>query len=65
VHGRAEAKAVPGVEEVSITIPIGGKVVPLPYGDRYLGFIIARAETPEAVEAALREAHGRLGFEIG
>lgn len=64
VRGRAEAKAVPGIEEVTISIPFGQKVVPLPRGDRYLGFIHARAETPAAVEAALREAHGKLRFEI-
>jgi hypothetical protein len=64
VHGRADAKALPGVEEVSITIPVGGKVVPLPRGDRYLGFIIARAATPELVEATLRLAHSRLRFDI-
>jgi hypothetical protein len=39
-------------------------VVPLPRADRYLGFIIARAESPEAVEAALREAHEHLTFDI-
>ena len=39
-------------------------LVALPEGDSYLGFIFARGATPEAVEAALREAHGRLHFEI-
>ena len=38
--------------------------MPLPEGWQYLGFIFARAETPEAVEQALREAHGRLTFDI-
>ena len=64
VHGRDEAKAVPGVDEVTISIPFGQEVVPLPRGDRYLGFIHARAETPAAVEAALREAHRQLEFVI-
>ncbi|HLH25506.1 MAG TPA: ATP-grasp domain-containing protein [Chloroflexota bacterium] len=64
VRGRAEALTVPGVEEVTITIPLGQPVVPLPEGDRYLGFVFARAATPAAVEAALREAHRRLGFVI-
>jgi hypothetical protein len=36
--------------------------VPLPEGARYLGFIFGRAESPERVEAALREAHRRLEF---
>ena len=64
VRGKTAAYHVDGIVEVSITIPIGGEVVPLPEGARYLGFIFARAETPEAVEAALREAHQRLEFVI-
>jgi hypothetical protein len=39
-------------------------LVPLPEGDSYLGFIFARGETPDAVEAALRSAHAHLRFEI-
>ncbi len=64
VRGRKKARNVNGVEEVNITIPVGGEVVPLPEGDRYLGFIFARGETPEIVEAALREAHRLLEFVI-
>ena len=64
VRGQEAAKAVPGIEEITITIHQGQEVVPLPEGSRYLGFIFARAETPEAVEAALREAHRRLEFVI-
>ena len=64
VRGRAEAEVVPGVEEIAITIPLGQHVVPLPEGDRYLGFVFARGETPADVVAALREAHRRLGFVI-
>lgn len=64
VRGRDQALEVPAVEEVTITIPLGMPVVPLPEGDRYLGFAFARAETPDDVEAALREAHRRLEFVI-
>ncbi|MGE3271953.1 MAG: ATP-grasp domain-containing protein [Chloroflexota bacterium] len=64
VNGQEEALAVPGVTGLEITIPIGQPVVPLPEGDRYLGFLFARAETPAEVEAALREAHSRLTFQI-
>ena len=64
VRGKTEARKIDGITEVNITIPIGGEVVPLPEGARYLGFIFARAETPEAVEAALREAHRCLAFVI-
>ena len=64
VSGQAEALAVPLVESLEITIPTGQPVVPLPEGDRYLGFVFARGRTPEDVEAALREAHRRLSFQI-
>ncbi len=60
VRGQAEARAVPGVEEVTITAHRGQELWPLPEGSRYLGFVFARGETPEAVEAALREAWRRL-----
>jgi len=60
VRGQAEARAVPGIEEVAITAHRGQELWPLPEGSRYLGFVFARGETPEAVEAALREAWRRL-----
>jgi biotin carboxylase len=62
--GVDDAKAVEAVEDVVITMHPGQEVVPLPEGWQYLGFIFARAETPAAVERALREAHGRLCFDI-
>ena len=65
VRGIAEAEAVPLVESVTISIHVGGEVVPLPEGTEYLGFIMARGETPVEVESALREAHAKLHFEIG
>ena len=64
VGGEIEARGVPGIEDVRITIPVGQPVVPLPEGDRYLGFLFARGEAPAAVERALREAHRRLHFTI-
>jgi biotin carboxylase len=64
VAGQADAKQIPAIEDVSITIPIGQAVVPLPEGSRYLGFIFARDDTPAGVEAALREAHRRLSVVI-
>jgi hypothetical protein len=64
VSGVDEARAVPAVEDVVISIRIGETVVPLPEGASYLGFIFARADTPAAVEAALRAAHARLAFTI-
>ncbi len=64
VRGLDGAKAAPGIEDIRITIPLGHEVRPLPEGNKYLGFMFARHESPEAVEAALREAHRRLEFVI-
>ncbi|HYS17352.1 MAG TPA: ATP-grasp domain-containing protein [Candidatus Binatia bacterium] len=64
VGGTADAAAVDGIEEVAITMHPGQEVVPLPEGWQYLGFIFARAETPAAVEHALRRAHARLHVDI-
>ena len=55
---------MPGAEDVTIRIPIGQEVVPLPEGYKYLGFILARAADPGADEAILRNAHRRLEFAI-
>jgi len=60
VRGLGAAQAVPLVEEVVITMHAGQALVPWPEGSRYPGFIFARGETSEAVEAALRAAHARL-----
>ena len=64
VGGRDEALAVPGITGLQITVAPDREVVPLPEGDRYLGFIFARGDDPAAVEAALREAHARLEVDI-
>jgi hypothetical protein len=64
VHGVPEAKSTQHVEDVVISAHEGQTLVPLPEGWQYLGFIFARAETPAAVEDALRVAHARLRFVI-
>ena len=64
VRGKADAEQVSGIEELTISIPIGQEVLPLPEGARYLGFIFARCNTPESVEDSLRHAHRRLAFVI-
>jgi biotin carboxylase len=64
VDGLEEARAVPNVTDVTISAHPGQTLVPLPEGSRYLGFLFARAETPDEVEAALRRAHSALRFRI-
>jgi biotin carboxylase len=56
VRGRDDALGVSGVVGLEITIPPGREVVPLPEGDRYLGFLFARGDTPAIVEQTLRAA---------
>jgi biotin carboxylase len=62
VRGVDAAQAIPLVDEVVITMHHGQMLVPWPEGSRYPGFIFARGDTAEAVEAALRAAHARLEF---
>ena len=64
VRGEAEALAVPGIVGFELTIPFGHRVTPLPEGDRYLGFLFARAASPAEVEAALRTAAQRIDIVI-
>jgi biotin carboxylase len=64
IRGLEKARDVSCVEEILITAHRGQHVLPLPEGAPYLGFIFARAASPEAVEAALREAHRRLDIRI-
>jgi biotin carboxylase len=64
VDGVDRAESVEGITGVSISIPLGAPVMPLPEGDRYLGFIFARGETPEGVEASLRTAESLLDVEV-
>lgn len=64
VRGLDDARALPGIGGIDITVGPGRPVTPLPEGDRYLGFIFAAGETPEEVEGALRAAHSRLEVSI-
>ena len=64
VEGVDAARAVAGIDAIEITAQPGRKLVPLPEGASYLGFIFARGGSPEFVESALREAHGQLRFKI-
>jgi hypothetical protein len=61
VAGVEEASAI---AEVIITAKEGQKLVPLPEGSSYLGFIFSRKDTPAEVEDALRQAHAKLRFDI-
>ncbi len=64
VEGQEEAWAVEGIGGLEITIARGRPVVPLPDGERYLGFLFARGSSADAVERALRGAHACLRIRI-
>jgi biotin carboxylase len=64
VHGQEEARQTPHIAGLEISIAPGRSLTPLPEGDRYLGFMFAKAGTPEEVEQALRSAFARLRVEV-
>ena len=64
VEGQEEAAAVEGIVAVQVTVPTGRPVLPLPEGDRYLGFVFARGAEPAAVEGALRRVQRLLRVRI-
>ncbi|HVA03307.1 MAG TPA: ATP-grasp domain-containing protein [Acidimicrobiales bacterium] len=64
VNGQAEARQVPGVIDLEITIATGRAVAPVPEGNRYLGFVFARDSTPARVEGALRRAWACLEVRV-
>jgi biotin carboxylase len=64
VDGVAEAQAVSGIDNVIITARRGDRLIPLPEGASYTGFIFASGERAEAVEQSLRRAHSRLHFSV-
>ena len=64
VVGQEETLAIGGITGIDFTIRPGGRVVAPPEGDRYLGFVYARADTPDEVEAALRKASFNLQVQL-
>jgi hypothetical protein len=64
VSGIDEARALAGVDDIRITAKPDQRLIPLPEGASYLGFIFARGDAPADVIRALRTAHARLHFDI-
>jgi hypothetical protein len=64
VSGIEEAQATDGVDEVAVTAKLDQRLVPLPEGASYLGFIFAHGESAALVDRSLRRAHGQLRFRI-
>jgi predicted ATP-grasp superfamily ATP-dependent carboligase len=64
VSGEDAARSVPDITELTITARLHDAIAAWPEGSSYLGFLFARANTPERVEQALRDAHEKLAFKI-
>ena len=64
VDGQKQALATDGVVDLEITVPIGQRVLALPEGDRYLGFLFARGQDSDEVEESLRKGFAELRIVI-
>jgi biotin carboxylase len=64
VDGLGDARRVAGIDDVVITAKPDTRLVPLPEGRSYLGFIFATGASADVVENALRDAHAALTFVI-
>jgi len=64
VEGESAARAVPHITDLEITARLHDYIAAWPEGASYLGFLFARAKTPDKVESALRAAHEELRFTI-
>jgi hypothetical protein len=64
VDGLEEARRMAGIDDLRITAKTDQRLLPLPEGASYLGFIFAHGLGPADVERALRAAHARLDVVI-
>ena len=58
------ARTVPDITDLLITARLHDYIAAWPEGSSYLGFLFARANDPEEVEQAIRNAHKKLAFTI-
>lgn len=64
VNGVKETRSIDGITGLDLTITPGQNIAAPPEGDRYIGFVYARAKTPETVERALRKAMDKLEVQL-
>jgi hypothetical protein len=64
VEGEELAQGITGIAGLEITARLHDYIAAWPEGSSYLGFLFARGETPEEVEAALRTSHAQLKFSL-
>ena len=65
VSGVEQARLVPWIDDIVITAHPGDRLVPLPEGNRYPGFIFARAADAAVAVQAVRDAHALLALDLG
>lgn len=65
IAGVDEARSVPRVTDVEITARVGDRVMPLPEGNTYMGFVFAEAPGADEVVASLQRAARAVEFDIG
>jgi hypothetical protein len=64
VEGENAARSVLGITALEITARLHDYIAAWPDGATYLGFLFARGNTPEEVEASIRQAHAKLRFTL-
>lgn len=64
VEGVEQVRDMEAIVGVEITVPPGRHVLPLPFGDRYVGFVFSKADTAAEVQRALEAAIARLEIVI-
>ena len=64
IAGEQEARDIAGITGMDLTVSPGSEVMAPPEGDRYIGFVYARSDRPEQVEAALRKAMEKIEVQL-
>ena len=64
IDGLESLQEDPAITGHEITAVPGSHVAPPPEGDRYLGFVFAKSDSPQAVERALTAAQERIVVQI-
>lgn len=64
VEGVDEVREIDGVTGIDLTMVPGDEVLAPPDGERYLGFVYARSDSPQQVETALRKAMEKLEVQL-
>lgn len=64
INGVQEIRTLPHITDIRISMESGQVVETLPEASSYLGFIYSTADTPQAAEQALRNAHRALDITI-